>query len=192
MPRPLLLAFACMVGAIAMIPSTASAQKWYDKAVKKVDAKITPPEAQPGETVTFTITVELASPYFTYPTAQPEKAAEPFVNSIQFPAPAGLIFVGKVVDPDKLPTKPEPDLMVKELRYCPGTVTYTRKAVVSPKAIAGQVAVKTTFKMNVCDQTTCYPTKQLDFETSFKVLGGPAVAVDKAYAEEVTKALEAQ
>ena len=49
-----------------------------------------------------------------------------------------MIFVGKTEDPKDAKTKAEPDLGIMELRYCTGTVTYTRKAVVSPKAAAGR------------------------------------------------------
>ena len=45
---------------IALLPAPASrGQKWFEKAVKKVEAKFAPAEAKPGQTVTFTVTFEL-------------------------------------------------------------------------------------------------------------------------------------
>ena len=44
-----------------------------------------PAEAKPGQTVTFTLTVELNDGYHTYPTVQPDKKAAGMVNEIKFP-----------------------------------------------------------------------------------------------------------
>ena len=70
-------------------------------------------------------------------------------------------------------------------------MTYTRKAVVSPKAAAGAATVKlATFSLSVCDKDNCFPPKTVPVEAALKVLDGPAVEVEKAYADEVKKALE--
>src|SRR6476469_7263351 len=84
---------------LALMPAPASTQKWYDKAVKKVEAKFSPAEAKPGQTVTFTVTIELADGYHTYPTVQTDKQAAAMVNTILFPKPDAVIFVGKTEDP---------------------------------------------------------------------------------------------
>ncbi|VTS02388.1 Protein-disulfide reductase OS=Isosphaera pallida (strain ATCC 43644 / DSM 9630 / IS1B) GN=Isop_0047 PE=4 SV=1 [Gemmata massiliana] len=174
----------------ALVPGSASAQKWYEKAVKKVEGRFTPAEAKPGQTVTFTLTVELNEGYHTYPLFQSDKKAEGMVNVIKFPAPDKLIFVGKPEDSKDVVTKEEPDLEIRELRYCPGTAVYTRKVVVSPKAAAGATTVKlASFSLNVCDKNNCFPPKTVPVEAAFKVLEGPAVPVEKAFAEEVEKAL---
>jgi hypothetical protein len=188
-----ILAFASILACIlTLLPSsTASAQKWYEKAVKKVEAKFSPAEAKPGQTVTFTVTIELNDGYHTYPTEQTDKQAAAMVNEIKFPKPDTVIFVGKTQDPKDTQTKAEPDLGILELRYCTGSATYTRKAVVSPKAAAGAATVKLpAFKLSVCDKDNCFPPKTLMLEAALKVLDGPAVEVEKAYAEEVKKALE--
>lgn len=179
-----------VAAALAVAPGSASAQKWYEKAVKKVEGKFTPAEAKPGQTVTFTLTVELNEGYHTYPLVQPDPKADAMVNVLKLPAADKLIFVGKPEDPKDFATKEESDLGIKELRYCPGTAVYTCKAVVSPKAAAGATAVKlTTFSLSVCDKNNCFPAKNVPVEAAFKVLDGPAVAVEKAYAAEVAKAL---
>jgi hypothetical protein len=191
MTRVCVVALAITVAALgAAVPGTARAQKWYEKAVKKVEGRFTPAEAKPGQTVTFTLTVELNDGYHTYPTAQPDKLAGGNVNVIEFPKAGAVVFVGQTEDPKEFHTKDEADLGIKELRYNTGTVVYTRKAVVSPKAAAGAAKVKlAAFSLSVCDKTNCFPPKAVPVEAALKVLDGPAVAVDKAYADEVTKAL---
>jgi hypothetical protein len=192
MTRVCAVMFAVALAAIlATMPGTANAQKWYEKAVKKVEGKFTPAEAKPGQTVTFTLTVELNDGYHTYPTVQPDKQAATMVNLIKFPEPGAVIFVGETQDPKDYAAKEEPDIGIKELRYNTGTVVYTHKAVVSPKASAGATTVKLdNFSLSVCDKNNCFPPKKVPVEVSLKVLDGPPVPVEKAYAEEVMKALK--
>jgi hypothetical protein len=190
MKRTLTLAIPFALVLAALPASPASAQKWYDKAVKKVEGKFSPAEAKPGQTVTFTLTVELHDGYHTYPTVQLDKQAAGMVNDIRFPDPGAVIFVGKTEDPKDAKTKAEPDLGILEMSYCTGTVTYTRKAVVSPKAAAGPTTVKLAkFSLSVCDKDNCFPPKTIPIEAALKVLDGPPVEVEKAYADEVKKAL---
>jgi hypothetical protein len=166
-------------------------QKWYEKAVKKVEGSFTPAEAKPGQTVTFSLTVELNDGYHTYPTVQTDKGAENMVNSIKFPNADKVIFVGLVQDPKDVKTKPEPLLGITELRYCTGKAVYTRKAVVSPKAAAGATTVKLgSFTLSVCDESSCFPPKDVPVEATLKILDGAAVPVEKEYAEEVKKAMD--
>ena len=74
-----------------------------------------------------------------------------------------------------------------------GTAAAPCGAVASPTAKAGEVAVELPkFLPSVCDKDNCFPPKTLKPEAKLKVLDGPAVAVDKKYAEEVEKALKAK
>src|SRR5262249_30952728 len=189
MTRVSAVMFALAAAAIlAAVPGSANAQKWYEKAVKKIEGKFTPAEAKPGQTVTFTLTVDLNDGYHTYPTMQPDKAAEANVNIIKYPAAGTVIFVGTTTDPKDFKTKDKPDAGIKELRYNTGRVVYTRKAVVSPKAASGEAKVKLSeFSLSVCDIKNCFPAKVVPVEAAIKVLDGPPVEVEKAYAEEVTK-----
>jgi hypothetical protein len=190
MTRVYTVATATAVAALlALAPGSAGAQKWYEKAVKKVEGKFTPAEAKPGQTVTFAVTVELNDGYHTYPLVQPDPKAESMVNVLKFPGADSVIFVGKPADPKDFLTKEEPDVGIKELRYNTGTVVYTRKAVVSPKATAGAATTKLTLSLSVCDKNNCFPAKNVSIEAALKVLGGPALPVEKAYADDVTKAL---
>jgi hypothetical protein len=191
MTRTLVAASALAAAAALAAPAApAGGQKWYEKAVKKVEAKFTPAQAKPGETVTFSVTVELNDGYHTYPTVQPDKAAAGMVNVLKFPAPDAVVFVGAVQDPKGAKSKAEPDAGIAELRYYDGAVTFTRKAVVSPKAAAGPAAVKLAgFKLSVCDATNCFPPKDVPVEAGLKVLPGPPAEVEKEFADEVAKAL---
>jgi hypothetical protein len=191
MVRACAVTFAMAVAALlAAVPGSANAQKWFDKAVKKVEARFTPAEARPGQTVTFTVTVQLNDGYHTYPVAQPDPKAESMVNVLKFPAPGKVVFVGHTLDPKGFMTKAEPDLGIKELRSYSGTVVYTRKAVISPKSAPGSATVKLSeFSLSICDDTNCFPPKKVPVEATLKVLDAPPVPVEKAYAEEVAKAL---
>lgn len=159
--------------------------------VKAVTASFEPAEAKPGQVVTFKLTVELEDGYHTYPLVQLDKQAEGMVNKLEFPAPGGVIFVGDAAVTSESKSKAEPALGITEMLYYPGTAVYERKAVVSPKAAAGEQAVTIpNFTLTVCDKDNCFPPKKLTPEAKLKVLAGPAVAVDKKYAAEVEKAVK--
>jgi hypothetical protein len=184
-----------LVVGFAVLPEqpAAGVQKkgWYEKAVKKIEAKFDPAEAKPGQTVTFKLTVDLNEGYHTYPTVQPDPAAEPFVNTIKYPEPGSVIFVGATSDPKGFETKSDDVLKIKELRLLSGASTFTRKVVVSPKASAGNLEVKLEqFRLQVCDKNNCFPSKAVPVAATLKVLDGPAVSVEKEFADEVKKALE--
>ena len=185
-----MLPLVALALASAALPAEAQKPGWYEKAVKKVEAKFDPAEAKPGQTVTFTLTVELNDGFHTYPTNQPDKAAAEMVSRLKFPAAGAVVFVGEVADPKEFVRKAEPEAGIKELRELEGKVTFTRKAVVSPRAAAGAATIKLTeFKLLVCNESNCYPPKTVPVEATLKVLDGPAVAVDKEFADEVAKAL---
>lgn len=167
--RWLLLVTAIAVGSAR--PAIAQKPDWYDKAVKKVEATFEPADAKPGQTVTLKLTIHLNDGYHTYPTKQPDKAAEAMVNTIKFPDAGAVEFVGDVLDPKEFKTKAEPDLGIKELRIVEGKIVYERKAVVSATAKPGSVTVKLpAVTLNVCDAVNCYPAKKLTPEATLKVL----------------------
>jgi hypothetical protein len=158
---------------------------WYAEAVQSVDATFDPPEARPGQTVTFKLVVRLNPGYHTYPLAQPEKGAKGFVNKVTFPDPGPVTFVGEAESLD-VKTKADKDLGLQELGYMPGTAVYERKAVVSPKAAAGPLVVRVpAFRLNVCDKDNCFPPRTLILEPRLTVLDGPAVPVEAKYADKV-------
>lgn len=159
------------------------------KGVKAVEAKFEPAEAKPGQTVTLKLTVTLEDGYHTYPLVQKDKAAAGMVNKLEFPKGGAVVFVGESLDPPDPKTKAELTSGIEEMYYYTGTVVYERKAVVPPAAKAGEVTVQLPkFALSVCDKNACFPPKTLKPEAKLKVLDGPAVAVEKQYAEEVEKA----
>jgi hypothetical protein len=163
---------------------------WYTKAVKKHTVTVDPVEAKPGQTVTLKISFELAEGYTTYPTVQPDKNAEGMVNKITYPEAGAVIFVGETLDPVKFKKKAELDVGIKELRYYEGKLSYERKFVVNPTQKPGEIKIEIpSFKLMVCDAKNCFPAKNLKPEAKLKVLAGPAVAVEKEFADEVQKAL---
>ena len=186
--RPLLFLTATALLA-ADAPAPEKKPAWWDKAVKKVEAKFEPAEAKPGQTVTLKLTVELHDGYYTYPTRQEDKAAEGMVNTLTFPDAGAVVFVGETVNPLDYLTKAEPLLGIRDLRYHPKKVVYVRKAVVRPTQKPGEVAVKVKeFGLTVCDANNCYPARKLTPAATLTVLDAPAVPVEAKYAEEVGKA----
>ncbi len=180
--------------AICMAASSVTAadkDAWYVKAVKKLEVTFEPAQAKPGETVTLKLLVHLNDGYYTYPLKQLDKNAAGMVNKLAFADGTGLIFVGETKDPIDFDTKAEPELGIKEMRIYRNEVIYERKAVVSPKAKPGEIAIALkSFRLNVCDKLNCYPTKTVMPEGKFKVLEGPATPVAKEFQDEVRKALD--
>lgn len=182
--------FALALTLAAPLAFAADAKKG---GVKAVEAKFEPAEAKPGQTVTLKLTVTLEDGYYTYPLVQTDKAAAGMVNKLEFPKPGAVVFVGEPLDPTGAKAKAEPILGIESMLYYTGTVVYERTAVVSPTAKAGEAAVELPkFLLSVCDKDNCFPPKTHKPEAKLKVLDGPAVAVDKKYAEEVEKALKAK
>lgn len=177
--------------ALSLLAPFALAADAKKGGVKSVEAAFVPADAKPGQTVTLKLTVTLEDGYYTYPLVQTDKAAAGMVNKVEFPKAGAVVFVGDPLDPANPKSKAEPALGITEMLYYPGTAVYERKAVVSPKAAAGEQAVKIpNFTLTVCDKDNCFPPKAVPVEATFKVLPGPAEAVEPMYAAEVQKALE--
>ncbi len=186
--------YITLLGLFILACSTHASEKdgWYTKAVKSVLASVEPSEAKKGQTVTFKLTVQLNDGYFTYPLSQPEESAKSMINRIVFPKPGTLIFVDSVKDPKNFLTKEEPTLGIFELRTYKGSVTFERKAVVSPNAKSGEAKVSIdSFKLSVCDANNCFPAKTLQPSATLKILN-ETVDVEKLYLGEVKKALESK
>jgi hypothetical protein len=134
--------------------------------------------------------VNLQPGYHTYPLTQTDKLAADMVNKIAFPAAGTVIFVGEAVEPANPELKAEPELGIKAMTVYRGKVTYTRYAVVSPKAVAGAATVKLSeFRLSVCDKENCFPAYKSAPEAELKVTG-TAVPVEAKYAADVEKALK--
>lgn len=169
--------------------ATAHAQRTFQTAVKKIEARFEPADAKPGQTVTFKLEVQLADGWYTYAVNQPDKGARTSATRIDLPLPGDVIFVDSVQDAPDFKVKAEPDLDIKEIRYYPGGTTWEVKAIVSPKATVGPktIALKT-FKIVVCDKSNCLPQATVPISANLNVLEG-SVEVDPKYKEIVEKAL---
>jgi hypothetical protein len=171
-------------------PAFAAEPSWYAKAVDSIEAKFEPATAAPGQTVKFTLTVNLKPGFHTYPLVQMDKLAADMVNKITFPPAGTVIFVGDAIEPPLPETKAEPDLGIKAMNIYHGKVTFTRYAVVSPKAALGAATVKLSeFRLSVCDKENCFPAYKTAPEAELKVTGTP-VPVEAKYAAEIEKALK--
>lgn len=167
----------------------AHAQRTFQTAVKKIEARFEPADAKPGQTVTFKLEVQLADGWYTYAVNQPDKGARTSATRIDLPLPGDVIFVDAVQDAPDFKVKAEPDLDIKEIRHYPGGTTWEVKAVVSPKAAVGPktIALKT-FKIVVCDKSNCLPQATVPISAKLNVIEG-SVEVDPKYREIVEKAI---
>ncbi|WP_157369810.1 protein-disulfide reductase DsbD family protein [Zavarzinella formosa] len=172
--------------AVALVVSTVAVAQPKD-AIKKIEAVFEPAEAKPGQTVSLKITIALGDGYHSYPAVQPSPAHRFNVNKFTFVNEGNLIAVGELVDPVGAKSKKDED---GELLYYPGGGTWLKKVVVSPAATAGATSGKVKIRVLICDKDTCFQPKMVDLEAPLKILDGPAVAVDKAYAKEIEKALK--
>ena len=176
---------------LARMPRGAPRRRWPAAAqlgrrpgtqgVARVEAAFDPAEAKPGQTVTFTLTVQLNDGYHTYPLEQDDKAAAGQVNKLAVPGPRGGDLRRRGGRPGRVQDR-RPSRNSGSRRCgstCRGKVVYERKAVVVPegggRAGDGQVPA---FRLNVCDKNNCFPPKTLTPEATLKVLDGPAVAVE--------------
>ena len=172
---------------LGLAAGPALAQPSIEQIIKKAEARFEPADAKPGQTVILKITLQLLDGWHTYPTVQPDKAAQSQSNKITFPEGPALVFVGDVDDPPDPKEKSEPLANIEKILYYPGGGAWERKAVVLPTAAAGNVSSKIKFKILVCDKNNCLPPKQLDLQATLKVSGDP-VPVDPKYKKEVDKA----
>src|SRR5262249_17933377 len=78
---------------------------------------------------------------------------------------------------------------INEIRYFPGGATWEVKAVVSPKASAGEKTITLKdFRIVVCDKDNCLPPKKVPISAKLTVLEGTQ-AVDPKYKQAVEKSL---
>jgi hypothetical protein len=166
-------------------------QKWFEKAVARIEAAFNPERARPGQTVVWTLTIQLRDGYYTYPTRQSDPAAASLINQIRFPEPGSVIFVGTLQDRSPVHIRAEPELGIAKLRYCTGTVVYARPAVVHPRARPASVTVSVpSVRLNICDKNNCFPVKELSVTAPLTIVDGPPVPVEAAYQEEVKRVLD--
>ncbi len=163
----------------------------FEKAVKKVEASFSPAEAKPGQTVTFSVTIELNDGLPHLPHCPDRQDGRGDGERDQVPRPRRDHLRRQDRRPegheDEGGTGPRHRGVAvlhrhRDLHAQGGGVAEGRGRPRSGEA--------TTFRVSVCDKDNCFPPKAVPVEATLKVLDGPAVEVEKAYAEEVKKALE--
>ena len=174
---------------VALLPSAGFAQSAIDKIVKKVEAKLEPAEAKPGQLVTLKVMIELEEGFYTYPTEQTDKGAKSQVTQFVPPKEGVAIFVGKPINPPNAKSKSEPTLGIEKMLYYPLGGNFEHKIVISPKATAGEKEIKFSLRMSICDKDRCFYEK-FDLSAKIKLLDGPAVEIDPKYRAEVEKFLQ--
>jgi thiol:disulfide interchange protein len=164
----------------------------WETAVQSIESRIEPAEAKPGQTVTFKLIVKLHPEHWTYPTRQPDQRGKDTQNKFVLPAPGDLVFVGPFDDPPNAHTKPNPAPEGGELSYYPDGTTWEFKAVVSPKATAGEKSIALDLtQFLVCNEDSCLAPGRIPLKkvvASVKILDGP-MPVDSRYATQVTQSL---
>jgi len=180
------------VGVVVLcLPAFASAQRSFDVAVPKRELTIEPAEAQAGQVVTLRLHLEMADGWHTYPTVQPDPGASSQVNRIEEPQSTGgpvLIPLGPWKDPMGSESRDASEIMIKELHFYHGSVTWEMKAVVSPKATARVTKITVPTRLLACDKDSCLPPRKVVLETPFAVLAGTA-PVNPEFQDSINKVL---
>ena len=160
----------------------------FENAVESIQATVEPAEARPGQTVVYKVAVKLRPEWYTYPVHQQDGPFKDSRNVLELPATSDLIFVEGVKDPPN--ARPKVSNSGSYLTY-PDGVTWEIKAVVSPKATAGDkiVALKK-FRITVCYEVTgnCLNPETVPVAAPFKV-AGPPTAVEPQYQSMVSEYL---
>ncbi len=184
-----------VLGGLVVSPAGAAAQvptRFSDVAEVKVE--IVPPQARPGQTVTYRLTVIPKAGAWTYPVQPPEGQSEK--TTLVLPPPGELIFVREPADPPgyKWKRKPDPNDLLKEIVYTPEPITWELPAVVSPRAAPGRkrIVLDKLTTLTGCNDFGCVNSSPDGSDlpaAELEVLAGPAVAVEEAYRAAVDKAL---
>jgi thiol:disulfide interchange protein DsbD len=146
-------------------PALAQKKKLTFADVADVSATIEPQRAQPGDTVTFKLTITPKQNFWTYPTGK---------NVFGLPKTGDVVFDPKFADPPNPETKT--DEMGLPEDYYPAGGTWEFKGRVSPTATPGKKTVALTgTKLQVCDKQNCYYSSAATTPTAeIEVLAGAA------------------
>ena len=172
------VALACVAFA-----SPAFAQKvTFDDIVTSVTAKVEPATVKRGETVKWTLRLQIADGWHTYPTVQADERSEAFVNKIAFPKPGDVVFVGDLKEP---PTKVHTEADGSKVAEIEGTAAWERSFVVHPNTKPGKVTISVPVTIAVCDKNTCLPPKKVMVDIVVTVSDAAPVKVDPKYEKEI-------
>jgi thiol:disulfide interchange protein DsbD len=158
----------------------APAPRHFDEAAK-LEVKVSPEKAKPGQPVTVTLTVTPNSFFWTYP-AFP-KVDQTGRNLIKTPKPGDLIYLDMLGDPPNPHQKKDGSYVY----YDPAVWVF--RAVVSPKATPGKKTIdlsSAVSQVTVCNDKGCINARKEDFNTPvLEVLSGPAEPVPPEFQKAV-------
>jgi DsbC/DsbD-like thiol-disulfide interchange protein len=176
------MVLALVVSPVFAVTALAQNQTFQD-VVKKVEARVDSASAKRGETVKWSLTVEIADGWHTYPTKQNDPKADSYVNKIKFANQGGAIFVGELKEPATVERKEdEANISIVE-----GSGTWQRAIVISPDAKPGKIKIQVPIKILACADR-CLPPQTVTTEVELTISDDPAVPVDPKYRKEVNAA----
>lgn len=170
--------------ACVAVASPAFGQKTsFEDVVTSVTAKVEPATVKRGETVKWTLRLEVAEGWHTYPTKQADERSESYVNKIAFPKAGDVVFVGDLKEPPTTKIHTEADgSKVAEIE---GAAVWERPLVIHPNTKPGKVTISVPVTISVCDQNTCLPPRKLTVEVVVTVSDAAPVKVDPKYQKEI-------
>lgn len=171
------LALVCVA-----IASPAFAQKTADDVVTAIAAKVEPATVKRGQTVKWTLRMDIADGWHTYPTKQPDERNDSFVNKIAFPKPGDVVFVGEITEPT---TKIRTEMDGSRVSEIEGSPVWERSFVVHPNAKPGKMTISVPVTISVCDKNACLPPKKINVNVEFTVSDDAAVKVDPKFEKEI-------
>jgi DsbC/DsbD-like thiol-disulfide interchange protein len=161
--------------------ATAAAQNMtFNDVVKKVQARVEPAIVKRGATVNWTLTIEVADGWHTYPTRQIDPKSNSYVNRLKFAEQSGAVFVGDL----KEPIGTDKDEDGAKVTMIEGTGTWERTIVIRPDAKPGKVRIKVPVTILACADR-CLPPKTITTEIELTISDDPPVAVDPKYQKDL-------
>ena len=160
------------------------------EAVPTASVHVEPAQAKRGQTVLWTMTLDIIDGWYTYPTVQTSSQAAASVTSFTFPPAGDVVFVGSILEPpphiknlDGLTGTPG---QTTEILTLDGKVVFQRPLVVSPNATPGEKQIKVTAEVIVCNaKGQCLLPTRLPFVVPLTVTADPPVPVEAKYQNEV-------
>jgi DsbC/DsbD-like thiol-disulfide interchange protein len=177
-------ALFCFAAVVALLSASEARAQPFQDVVKKVEAKIEPKTAKRGAAVKWTLTIELADGWHTYPTKQPAAQHEAYVNKLKFENSASAVFVGELKEPEAKFVNEDGAM----LAMFEGTPAWERTLVVRPDAKPGKIKITVPVVILVCNANGCLPPKKVNVEVELTISDAPAVAIDAKYQKEVDAA----
>jgi thiol:disulfide interchange protein DsbD len=189
----MLLIALTAIGAQAQEPPPTKNKK-FKEVVPSASVTIEPSKAKRGQTVRWTLTLNVAPKWYTYPTRQSASEAASSVTTFSFPPPGDIVFVGQLQEPPPH-TKSVEGLSganPTDVQILDGQVVFKRPVVVNPKAEPGEKQIKVTVEVIVCNEKgVCLLPTKLDFVAPLTVTDDPPLTVEAQYKKDVPEAIGA-